>query len=342
MTSSSAWSLRVDSNWVDLFNGEDFTGWYSYVVPPSSSPATYQSPADDPGKNFQIIDTVIVHDVNPAVKQTSCYLMTKKSYSRYHFRVDYKLGNDCASNVTYCKNSGLLYCHIEDGVWGVGIESNMYFDWPTALAPLTGSKKTSFASVRSNFDNFGTEADKMNDYTTDGEWNTMEVKVWADSAVEQWVNGHLGGWATGIKQPNGQPLTEGRIGLQGEGNDVSFRNPQIRLLDDPIKYWGCTDTNAENYEEEATHDDSSCIVTVKSTPGPIQQINGVTITSQEVSVSHPKNFNMIFRDITGSITNNISGMGPYSFDLSSLEKNGIHLVTISIDGISTSGIVVNY
>jgi hypothetical protein len=114
---------------------------------------------------------------------------------------------------------------IQDGVWGVGIESNMYWSWPTAFAPLGGVTVT---SSRPGFGNFQAGADSMSQWTSDTGWNTMEVRVWGDSAVEQWVNGHLGGWGRGIRQPGGAPLIRGRISLQAEGNDVSFRNPEIR------------------------------------------------------------------------------------------------------------------
>jgi hypothetical protein len=351
-----SWCLRIDSNWVDLFNGVDFSGWYAYVVPPGQSAATYDNPADDPGNNFEIIDNVIVHDVDPDVSQTSAYVMTNDFYSRYHFRVEYKLGEDCARGVSYCKNSGLMYCMIQDGIWGVGIESNMYWDWPTAIADLGG---VSFDEVRPNFGNFSGGADEMNQYTVDGEWNLMEVIVWSDSAVQQYVNGHLGGWAVGVNKPNGDPLTEGRIGLQAEGNDVSFRNMQIRDIDEPIKYWGCTDTSAENYEEEATHDDSSCIIRgcidptaanydstatvddgscITSVPRITfgERPYGTDISSGKITVYVLGRYQIIIRNIKGKAVWIKSGTGSTTHNLTLLKNAGVYFVTVTAKNMRIS------
>lgn len=226
-----AWP-QGDSNWVALFNGRDLSNWYAYLAPPGGPEKRYENPADDPARNYRVENGEIVHTVSPDVNQTVGYLGTDVEYSRYHFRVEYKLGARCAKGVTYCKNSGLMYHMAKDGIFGTGIECNMYWDWPTAIAGLGGVK---FDRSRAGFQNFEAEANKMNQYTTDGAWNVMEIKVWGDSAAEHYVNGRLGGWVVGLKQSNGTPLAKGRVALQIEGNDVSFRNPRIRDLDKPVR-----------------------------------------------------------------------------------------------------------
>jgi len=215
----------LDTNWRALFNGTDLNNWYAYVVPPTGPARKHDIPTADPDSTYRVVNGLIVHRIKVGVAQTSGLLVTDSIYSRYIFRVDYKFGPNCSQGVTYCKNSGLLYDMLQDGVWGVGIESNMYWSWPTAFAPLGGVTAT---SSRPNFGNFQAGADSMSQWSSDTGWNTMEVRVWADSLVQQYVNGHLGGWGMGIKQPGGARLLSGRIALQAEGNDVSFRNPQIR------------------------------------------------------------------------------------------------------------------
>ena len=225
-----AWS-EIDSNWVPLFNGKDLTNWYAYIAAPGVAQKRYENPADDPDKCYKIVNGEIVYKADTTKSQTVGYLGTDLDYSRYHFRVEYKIGPNCAKGLDYCKNSGIMYHMAKDGIFGIGIESNMYWNWPTAIAPLGN---VTFVNVRKDFGNFGTEAATMGVYAPVGEWNTMEIKVWGDSATEHYVNGHLGGWGQGIKKPDGTPLTKGRVALQIEGNDISFRNPMIRDIDKPV------------------------------------------------------------------------------------------------------------
>ena len=255
-----AWSQKLDSNWVPLFNGKDLKNWYSYVAPSGAAIKRYEDPALDPAGTFKLADGIISHTVVPGAKLTNGFLGTDTAYSRYQFRVEYKFGATCAVDVDpkYCKNSGLLYHMVKDGIWGTGIECNLYWDWPTATASLGG---VVFAQERRDFGNFQAAADSMNKYTTDGQWNTMEIRVWGDSAAQHFVNGHLGGWVVGIKAPDGSKLVKGHVALQIEGNDVSFRNAMIRDLDRRVDILGCTKKEAPNFDPKATKDDGSCPTT---------------------------------------------------------------------------------
>jgi hypothetical protein len=253
--------LKLDSNWIDLFNGKDLANWYAYIAAPGVADKRYENPADDPGKNFRIANGEIVYTANAASNQTLGYLGTDSVFSRYQFRVEYKLGPTCAKGVTYCKNSGLLYHMVKDGIFGTGIECNLYWNWPTAIA---GLGDVTFAQARTGFGNFEAEAAKMAPYAPTGEWNVMEIRVWGDSAAQHIVNGHLGGWVAGIKHADGSPLRKGAIALQIEGNDVSFRNPRVRDLDRRVDTLGCTDKRSSNYDPKATKDDGSCAATAVS------------------------------------------------------------------------------
>ena len=255
----AGWPQKLDSNWIPLFNGKDLKNWYAYVTPPGKSPQKYDDPALDPDGTFKVSGGVVSHVVAPGANLTNGFLATDSAYSRYQFRVEYKFGAGCAVGVDpkYCRNSGLLYHMVKDGIWGTGIECNLYWDWPTATAPLGG---VTFTTQRPDFGNFQAAADSMNRFTVDGEWNTMEIRVWGDSVARHFVNGHPGGWVTGIKAPGGAVLSAGHIALQIEGNDVSFRNPMIRDLDKPVDILGCTRKTAPNYDAKATKDDGSCDV----------------------------------------------------------------------------------
>jgi len=327
-----AWPQKLDSNWIALFNGRDFSNWYSYIAPPTGAAKRFADPAADPDKNFRVVNGEIVHAASATVNQTMGYLGTDSAYSRYQFRVEYKFGPTCAKGVSYCRNSGLLYHMIKDGIFGEGIECNMYWDWPTAIAGLGG---VTFDKARPGFGNFEAEADKMNQYTNDGEWNVMEIRVWGDSAAEHYVNGHLGGWVVGIKQSDGRPLKKGAVALQIEGNDVSFRNPRIRDLDRRVDTLGCMDKKAPNYNPKATKDDGTCNVTrdVEHPPhvdpswfqAGMLQSGRLTLKGGETHVVE-------IMDVNGRVVFSRSIPQPMSIDFRDLLPDGLYFVRIRSGG----------
>ena len=326
------YAQKLDSNWVDLFNGTNFDGWYSYI-----KNSAFDDPKNDPKEHFKILEDQgsKIIDYQALTGTSPGFLSTDSAYSRYHFRVEYRLGTKCILN-NYCKNSGLLYAMIQDGIWGLGIESNMYFEWPSAFSPLgKGGNRVKVDAVRPNFNSFQKEAEKMGKYAPVGEWNRMEVIVWGADSAKQIINGLLGGWGKGIKKPDGSPLTRGRIALQIEGNDVSFRNPQIRNIDKAADTLGCTDSLASNFNPSATKNDGSCITT--SIQASQSLFNFVTYNKQESSLhfsiedSH-ENYLFKLTDVQGKIFWNYSGSDRQSFDLTL--PQGIYFMHYSRKGFS--------
>ncbi len=199
--------------WTNLWNGTDFTGLYTYDVANGRN----DNPVSGPTSLFKIQTGEIFY-----AAAANTYLATKMSYSRYRVRVDYRFGAGC--NLTqYCKNSGLLYHIIQDGMWPstfVGIESNMYNGWPTALMTINTGVRI-YDLRRASFGDT-----TMAQYASTTNWNTMEVTVNQDSITTHAVNGQTGVIARGLTA-GAAALKAGRIALQGEGNDVYFRNFQI-------------------------------------------------------------------------------------------------------------------
>jgi hypothetical protein len=87
-----------------------------------------------------------------------------------------------------------------------------------------------------------------------GRWVSAELLVLGDSLVRHYIEGEPvmeyahprigGGVVTGYdpaQKEDGRPLTGGYIALQGEGQEIDFRN--VRLLN----LVGCTDPDALNY-----------------------------------------------------------------------------------------------
>ena len=61
-------------------------------------------------------------------------------------------------------------------------------------------------------------------------WNVMEIVARGDT-VEHIVNGTTVFRAKNLRQPDGTPLTKGRIQLQSEGAEIFYRNLEIQPLE---------------------------------------------------------------------------------------------------------------
>lgn len=190
-------------------------------------------------------------------QSTNGLITTKIPYSYYHVRVDYRWGDPNGS-----KNAGLM-THVDLESTAVrdnrplSIEINMKEDAPGSiwLASELGPFGSTFIEEGTKrylpedqggqphdatpFGDRTIHARYLNDQlptNPDGEWNTMEAIVRGAESLEIIVNGQVVNRLydirlplEGEKQP-GPPLTEGSIGLQSEGQEIFYRNFEIKKL----------------------------------------------------------------------------------------------------------------
>ena len=243
----------TDDGWMPLFNGKDFTGWYSYLEGEGRN--------NDPGHVFTVKDGVIhiYRDVADGKPAPFGYIATDKDYSSYRLRLEYKWGTKrFAPRATTVRDSGILY-HVgrTDGpspLWPRSVECQIQeqdvgdiFAVGTALTTTVDPKATGTDAHFLEAADGGVQK-KIGDnrsvrrvvksatYEVPG-WNTVEVIVHGDRAAHV-VNGKVNNRLHDIcdfdpgapKQP--RKLAKGQILLQAEGAEIFYRNVAIKLLGD--------------------------------------------------------------------------------------------------------------
>ena len=195
-------ALESDAQgWQDIMPGADLAGWYRVPVPPNGTLGRNQWRVDASGKTL-VCDGDGGHDM----------LLTKKEYGDavFHFEFRYTRieGKTGYNSGAYVRNSqdGALWHQAQFGDAKDGF--------------LFGETRT--ADGGSKF--FSTQKDVQESRVKPaGEWNVVEVTA-RGKTLALWVNG-----AVTCRFDNcGAP--QGRVGLEGEGYRIEFRNLKVKPL----------------------------------------------------------------------------------------------------------------
>jgi hypothetical protein len=191
-----------DEGFTPLFNGNDLTGWKTFIDPKRNDIR--------PENIWSVKDGVIV-----CTGKANGYLYTEKSFKNYVIRYDwrYKRPDQVEDEEKFRGNSGLLV-HIqgEPKLWPRCVEVQGMNRDHGKIIPVGGAKATS------KFDRAALKKARK----PIGEWNTTEA-VLRDGNVLAKVNG--------IEVDSGKcDLVEGQIGFQSEGSEIHFRNIKLKEL----------------------------------------------------------------------------------------------------------------
>ncbi|MDF7823551.1 DUF1080 domain-containing protein [Pontiellaceae bacterium B12227] len=248
-TVPSASTALSNEGFKPLFNGENWDGWYLKLR------SGDQEMAD---KVFAIEDGVVhvfnknfpaEYNLNTGTNDTHGLFYTKKKYSKYIFRFEYKWGTRIANNFGQWQyDAGCYYHVIDDKIWPVGIEYQIRYnqitkrnhtgdlirpggadylwfpgvDGKTFLHPNQGGKATEvkgWLHLVPEIDNFNA----LND-----QWNQCEIIVMGAQYAIHKLNGDIVNMATNLKP------AEGIIGLQSETAEIYYRNIEIKEFDEII------------------------------------------------------------------------------------------------------------
>ncbi|QQN74338.1 DUF1080 domain-containing protein [Croceicoccus sp. YJ47] len=250
LLSAPAKGAQTDGGWTDLLNGSDLAGWTFFQ--------------DGVGANDRdgviAFDDGVMHVLGPAYTGPAApgmgYIATATEYGDYHLSLEYRWGTRRYEPRTLAKrDSGILY-HVPSGrdfLWPDCVEYQIMErstgdaipvnhraipaisaggipSWPTDFPGNTryapqidaGGNLRQWIKADGSFD------------TLDG-WNTVELICRGDSAAHI-VNGRLVTALYGLQRQKGGdsstyvPITRGRILLQIEGAEISFRNVRIRAV----------------------------------------------------------------------------------------------------------------
>jgi hypothetical protein len=187
--------------WQDILPAADLSGWYRVSVPPNGKLGREQWHVDAV-KNVLICDGDGGHDM----------LLTSKEYADtiFHFEFRYEKSEGITGY-----NSGAYVRNSKDGdLWhqaqfGDASDGFLFGETKTADGGKT------FFDTRNEM--------KENRVKPAGEWNNFEVTS-SGKTLTLWVNGAV------TCQYQNCGVSQGHIGLEGEGYRIEFRNLKVKPL----------------------------------------------------------------------------------------------------------------
>lgn len=245
-------------DWIELFNGEDLTGWVAKI---RGYPV---------GENFA--NTFRVENGSITVNYEGYdefanrfgHLFYRQAFSHYRLRIDYRfIGDQASGGEPWARRNSGVMLHAQDPATMPPQQ-----DFPISLeAQFLGGLGDGTARPTANLCTPGTHVEYAGRFTSthciesasatfDGDqWVTVEVLVLGGDRIVHYVNGAAvidytaptlgGGNVSGHRpdmKPEGKPLTSGFIALQSESHPLEIR--RVALLN----LRGCTNPEAKNFK----------------------------------------------------------------------------------------------
>lgn len=242
----TAAATPAPSGWTPLFNGRDLDGWTANWA---------KAPVDDrPASSLFTVENGVlrVYAAEPAGSaQQQAYLQTNADYGDYRLSLEYKWGEKkYPPRMDALRDSGVIY-HIWGARpldWAYGVEAQIQ-EGDTGDIIVISTQGTSEVlretqryapakegGVTQTIGQFGRSVKIRHGALNElpGQWNTLEIVVRGDTATHI-VNGFVNLRVTGLKKwdqatSSWVRLDRGKIALQAEFAEVSFRNIRIRPL----------------------------------------------------------------------------------------------------------------
>jgi len=225
-------------SWTELFNERNLDGWYTVLQG--------QGKNRDPQNVVKVEDgTMHILDVpDQGQRQGFGYVATRRSYSNYHLRFQYRWGNKrFAPRADKKRDSGVLYHLKRDGVWPSSAEfqvqegdtGDFWLIGGTNMTTTVASTSENPKRYRKGGETYKTKPGRFvplaNSHTADKRegWNTVELIVKGDDVVHI-VNGEVVNRGENLRDGRGRPLTGGRIAFQVEGAEVYYKNIEIKAV----------------------------------------------------------------------------------------------------------------
>lgn len=241
-------SCQTEDPWQSLFNGEDLTGWETWVGPleKDGEPVGLNK---DPLNLFSVVD-IEGEKVIRISGEVNASLATQEEFENYHLIVEFKWGEKMFTQW----NSGLLYHSYGSfgeglGVWmsshefqlksgNIGDSYRMGQSYCEIPMAKNSEGKYVYSKGAEKLPSIpGTETrviGKDADYEKQmGEWNKLELYCFGRTAVHV-VNGNVNminyNSAKYLGPDNIEPLSKGKIQFQSEGGELFIRSIQIKPI----------------------------------------------------------------------------------------------------------------
>ncbi|WP_445737176.1 3-keto-disaccharide hydrolase [Mariniflexile sp.] len=237
-----------ESGFKPLFNGKNFDDWDLLLRSGTPEEAKKVFTIDDDG-TLHFFRDLPEGAGNDESRRNAFHgvMATKKSYSKYHLKFEYKWGKKLVNNYDQFQYDGGVFYHImELKIWPVGLQyqvrynhiedknhsgdfiaSNVKMQWysedgETFKLPSEGGtpqpirKGQHFAAKDLIFNG-------LND-----KWNECEIIVMGNEYAIQILNGKLANMATNLEP------SEGPIAFEAETGEIFWRNIRINEFDKSI------------------------------------------------------------------------------------------------------------
>jgi len=198
---------------VRLFNGRDFSGWYTFIEGDGRN--------NDPDRIFTIEAGGVIHVLGKKMG----YLGTEKEYSNYRLSLEFKWGEKkWPPHENEPRDAGVLYhCVGPDKVWMKSVECQIE-EGDCGDVWLTGGEGGAPSLTVKGKKYTGGRVIKFADYEKPkGEWNQVTVVADGDK-IQHYINGKLN------MEGSESSLTSGKINLQSEGAEIYYRNVTLTAL----------------------------------------------------------------------------------------------------------------
>ena len=202
----------LDQKFTSLLNGRNLDGWYTWLQSKGRN--------NDPEQIFTIDADGVLHDTGKELG----YIMTEKGFGNYHFRLQFKWGDDrWPPREDEKRDSGICYnipIDDTDKIWPQSIECQIQEGdvgdfWLLGYSTIQVGGKQNAPYLHTRMVK-SKDAEKPN-----GEWNTVEV-ISFNGKCAHIVNGVV------VNYGENSSLVGGRILLQSEYAEIYYRNVNIR------------------------------------------------------------------------------------------------------------------
>jgi hypothetical protein len=243
---------KASAGWTSVFNGRDLDGWYTFLQEHGKN--------SDPDRVITV-EGGAIHLYKHAVEGSHVvmgYIGTEKEFGDYHLRFQYRWGEKKFEPRLKMKRDAGLYYHIlgPDAVWPRALQFQVEqtnvgdlialhgLQLDTSVDPKTRDEAmpsflaTEEGGVPRVLGGKGIAYQKhlAGTYEVEG-WNTAEIIARADTTTHV-LNGKVMNRGKGVRLVDPEkggaprPITRGRIALEIEAAEISFRNVEIRPLGD--------------------------------------------------------------------------------------------------------------
>lgn len=216
--SSAVDSMSNQGEWVSLFDGQSLDQWHTYGN--DSAGSAWEATADGIYLNTQVTD-----------KKERGDLVTNETYTDFHLKLEWKVAPG--------GNSGIIFLVQDDpetypATYSTGPEMQVLDNAGHADAKIDKHRAG---------DLYDLIACSEETVKPAGEWNTAEIKI-EDNQLEFFLNGtkvvettlHDEAWESMVagskfaEMPGFGTFSSGKIALQDHGDEVWYRNIEIKRL----------------------------------------------------------------------------------------------------------------